>query len=165
MALTFNRTQFLAITGLTDDGLKSLARRNQLPFSLEENDRGAYKFLDAYLTIAFMHLTDAMHVSVTRAAEIGRNCAGPVIQEWKRITDYAFDDSHVELQMGCMALQGRSPWYFCNTLGERAEISRGLPPETSTISVSASLSAKVMAASASRALGIMFASEFWPAEL
>ncbi|KAB1071516.1 hypothetical protein [Methylobacterium planeticum] len=87
-----SRSQFCDLTRLAPDALKSLSRREQLPFSIDQKASGrGYTFFETFLTIVSQEFYEGHGVNVTRAAEIAAALPEALAPKWSRIVETARD--------------------------------------------------------------------------
>ena len=123
------RTQFCDLTKLSADSVSSLARRNQLPFLVDQKASGrGYSFFEAFLTIISQSLIDGRGINVTRAAEISAALPEALRGEWPRIVETAWklcegsDERVAEIMCGQAQMAGlRRPEPVCGTFLDIAQ--------------------------------------------
>ena len=87
-----SRSQFCELTRLPLDTLKSLARRGQTPFSVDQKNSGrGYTFFEAFLTIVSQEFYEGHGVNVTRAAEIAAALPEVLAPKWSRVVETAHE--------------------------------------------------------------------------
>ncbi|CAO4184873.1 HTH merR-type domain-containing protein [Methylorubrum populi] len=83
-----SRSQFCDLTRLSPDTLKSLSRREQLPFSIDQKASGrGYTLFEAFLTIVAQEFSEGHGVNITRAAEIAGALPEVLAPQWDRIIE------------------------------------------------------------------------------
>lgn len=83
-----SRSQFCDLVRISPETLKSLSRREQLPFSIDQKASGrGYTLFEAFLTTAAQDFTEKHGVNITRAADIAGALPEALAPKWQRIVE------------------------------------------------------------------------------
>ncbi|AWN35878.1 hypothetical protein [Methylobacterium radiodurans] len=148
-----SRSQFCEITCLSPDALKSLTRRGQIPFMVDQKASGrGYTLFEAFLMILANEFVEGHGVNLTRAAEIAAAVPAVLEPEWSRVVETAEklferDGAGVDPIM-CGRCQSAGP--------ERAEPICGTHDEIAQkLKASGKMNARLTLSSASHALATL----------
>jgi hypothetical protein len=160
------RDQFCSVTGHDSEALKSLSRRNQLPFgSTREAGRrhGTYSFFEAFLAILSDYLANEHGFSLGHAASIVASAAKKMAQRWPEIAaagdGIGVDDAEPPVLCGYIVGAGRRDSVVCIET-EITEIREKYRPVSAMFLMDASAGAAVLIRRAHRAK-IALPESFW----
>lgn len=173
-----SRPHFLALTRLELGQFRTLDRRGQLAFAVDQTTGRGYEAAEAFLTLMAQQFAEAHALSVSRAADIAAALPGALSPFWAAIVETGralaagTDTPPNEILAGrAICAYPKGPRPVCGTLNDIAgdlESAKGLGSGAGfprgLVLVSAST---VMALLIQRAqtLGIELPAEFWTAPL
>ncbi|GEN01734.1 hypothetical protein [Methylobacterium radiotolerans] len=167
-----SRPHFLALTRLELGQLKTLDRRGQLPFAIDQAQGRGYEAAEAFLTLMAQELAEGHALSVTRAANIAASLADALSEAWPavvetgRVLAAGTDTPPNEILAGrAEAAYPAPPLPICGTIVDIAEnlASAGFKPRRLIVTSASTVMAVLI--QRAQALGVELPAEFWTAPL